>query len=112
MKKLPALPGGELFVLFVLGDEDLLDVEFLAAEDVLSVRAAVRTASAVCDDVVHLAAVEADQVIVVMLLCQFKYGFTAFKIVAGDDTSVVKLVQYAIYRSQTNFFTHIDQTFV
>lgn len=53
-----------------------------------------------------------DQVIVVMLLCQFKYGFTAFKIVAGDDTSVVKLVQYAIYRSQTNFFTHIDQTFV
>ena len=49
---------------------------------------------------------------VVMLLCQFKYGFTAFKIVAGDDTSVVKLVQYAIYRSQTNFFTHIDQTFV
>ena len=60
----------------------------------------------------YLAAVEADQVIVVMLLCQFKYGFTAFKIVAGDDTSVVKLVQYAIYRSQTNFFTHIDQTFV
>ncbi len=60
----------------------------------------------------NLAAVEADQVIVVMLLCQFKYGFTAFKIVAGDDTSVVKLVQYAIYRSQTNFFTHIDQTFV
>ena len=53
----------------------------------------------------YLAAVEADQVIVVMLLCQFKYGFTAFKIVAGDDTSVVKLVQYAIYRSQTNFFT-------
>lgn len=54
--------GGELFVLFVLGDEDLLDVEFLAAEDVLSVRAAVRAAAAIRDDVVHLAAVEADAV--------------------------------------------------
>ena len=37
----------------------------------------------------NLTAVEADQMIVVMLLCQFKYGFTAFKIVAGDDTSVM-----------------------
>lgn len=56
--------------------------------------------------------VEVDQVIVVMLLCQFKYGFIVFKIVVGDDISVVKLVQYVIYCSQINFFIYIDQMFV
>lgn len=44
----------------------------------------------------HFAAVEANQVIVMMLLRQFKNGFTAFKIMTGDDTGVVELVQYAV----------------
>ena len=51
----------------------------------------------------HFAAVQANQVIVMVLLRQFKNGFTAFEIMTGDDTSVVKLVQYAVdggpYRS-------------
>ncbi len=60
----------------------------------------------------NLAAVEANQVIVVMLLMSVQIRIYRLQNCGGDDTSVVKLVQYAIYRSQTNFFTHIDQTFV
>ncbi len=43
-----------------------------------------------------LAAVKTDQVVVMMLLRQFKNGFTAFEIMAGDDPGVIKLIQYAI----------------
>lgn len=43
----------------------------------------------------HLAAIQADEVIVVMLLCQFENGFTAFKIMTVHP-GVIKLVQNAI----------------
>jgi hypothetical protein len=60
----------------------------------------------------HFAAVEANQVIVMMLLRQFENGFTAFEIMTGDDAGVIELVQYAVDGSQANLFTHIDQAFV
>lgn len=43
--------------------------------------------------------------VVMMLLRQFKNGFTAFKIMAGHDTGIVKLVQHTVYGCQTDFFT-------
>ena len=62
----------------------------------------------------NLAAVEANQVIVVMLLCQFKYGFNPpSKIVGGltiPASSNWFSTRYTVARP--NFFTHIDQTFV
>ena len=60
----------------------------------------------------HFAAVKADEVIVMMLLSQFEDGFTTFKIMAGHDTGIIKLVQHAIHGRQTNFFTHIDKTLI
>ena len=59
-----------------------------------------------------LATVEADQVIVVLLLGQFEYRFTAFEIMTGDNARVIKLVQHAIDGSQPNLFTHVDKTFI
>ena len=59
-----------------------------------------------------LAAIEADQVIVVMLLGQFEYRFTAFEIMTGNNARVIKLVQHAINGGQTNLFTHVDKTFI
>ncbi len=59
-----------------------------------------------------LAAVEANQVIVVMLLGQFENGFTAFEIMTGHNARVIKLVQHTIDGSQPNLFTHVDQTFI
>lgn len=58
-----------------------------------------------------LAAIEADQVIVVLLLGQFN-RFTAFEIMTGNNARVIKLVQHAIDGSQPNLFTHVDKTFI
>ena len=60
----------------------------------------------------HFAAVEADQVIVVMLLSQFENGFTAFKIMTSHDTGVIKLVEDAVNGRQTNLLAHVDQAFI
>lgn len=60
----------------------------------------------------HFATIEANQVIVMMLLRQFENGFTAFKIMAGNNAGIIKLVQYAINGSQTDLFPHVDQAFV
>jgi len=60
----------------------------------------------------HFAAVEANQVIVVMLLGQFEHGFPAFEVMTRHDAGVVKLVQNTVYRRQTNLFAHVDQAFV
>jgi hypothetical protein len=59
-----------------------------------------------------LAAIEADQVIVVLLLGQFENRFTAFEIMTGNNARVIKLVQHAIDGSQPNLFTHVDKTFI
>ena len=59
-----------------------------------------------------LATVEADQVIVVLLLGQFEDRFTTFEIMTGDNARVIKLVQHAIDGSQPNLFTHVDKTFI
>ncbi|MNT26133.1 hypothetical protein D3C72_1616860 [compost metagenome] len=47
-----------------------------------------------------------------MLLGQFEYGLAAFEIVTGHNAGIIKLVQYAVNRSQANFFAHIYQFFV
>ena len=60
----------------------------------------------------HFATIEANQVIVMMLLRQFENGFTTFEIMTGDDAGVVELVQYAVDGGQANLFTHINQAFI
>ena len=57
----------------------------------------------------NLAAVEANQVIVVMLLCQFKYGFTAFKIEAVAEEEGVQLTLSGEDRRQDKVLTHQSQ---
>jgi len=59
----------------------------------------------------HFAAIQANQVIVVMLLGQFEHGLAAFEVVTGHNAGIIKLVQYAVNRSQANFFAHIYQFF-
>jgi hypothetical protein len=59
-----------------------------------------------------LAAIQADQVIVVMLLSQFEYRFTAFEIMTGDNARVIKLVQHTIDGCQPNLFAHVDKTLI
>ena len=59
-----------------------------------------------------LATIQADQVIVVLLLGQFEYRFTAFEIMTGNNARVIKLVQHAIDGCQPNLFTHVDKTLV
>lgn len=60
----------------------------------------------------HFAAIEANQVIVMMLLRQLENGFTAFKVVTSDDARIVELVKYAIDRGKANLFTHVNQTLI
>lgn len=60
----------------------------------------------------HLAAVETDQVVVVLLGRQLEHRLAPFEVVTGDDTGIIKLVKNTIDGSETNLFTLIDQPFV
>ena len=60
----------------------------------------------------HFATIEANKVIVMVLLGQFENRFTAFEVVTSHNASIIKLVQHAINSSETNFFTHVDQALV
>ena len=60
----------------------------------------------------HLAAVEADQVVVVLLGGQLEYRLATFEVVTGNDTGIIKLVENAIDGSETNLFTQVDQSFI
>lgn len=46
----------------------------------------------------HFAAIQANQMIVMMLLRQLKDRFAAFEIMAGNNTGIIKLVQYTVNR--------------
>jgi hypothetical protein len=60
----------------------------------------------------HLAAVEANQVVVVLLSGQLEYRLATFEVVTGNDTGIIKLVENAIDGSETNLFTQVDQSFI
>ncbi len=60
----------------------------------------------------HLAAVEANQVVVVLLSGQLEYRLATFEVVTGNDTGIIKLVENAINGSETNLFTQVDQSFI
>ena len=60
----------------------------------------------------HLATVEADQVVVMLLGRQLEHRLAPFEVVTGDDTGIIKLVENAIDGSETNLLTLIDQPFV
>ena len=60
----------------------------------------------------HLAAVEADQVVVVFLGGQLEHRLAPFEVMAGHDTGIVKLVENAVDGGEANLFTQIDQAFI
>jgi len=57
----------------------------------------------------HLAAVQADQVVVVVALVQFKHRFTAFKLAALQDARLLELSQHPIHRGQAHIRTLLQQ---
>ncbi|SUB17881.1 Uncharacterised protein [Pantoea agglomerans] len=60
----------------------------------------------------NLAAIQADQVIVVMLLRQFEDRLAAFKVVTSHNTGIIKLVQNTVNGRQANLFANVDQAFI
>lgn len=60
----------------------------------------------------HTATIQTYQMIMVMLLCQFKYGLAAFEMMTSYNAGIIKLIQNPINGSQTNFFTIIQQQFI
>ena len=60
----------------------------------------------------HFAAIQANKVIVVVLLGQFENRLAAFEIMTGNNARVIELVQHTIHGCQPNLFTHVDKTFV
>jgi len=58
------------------------------------------------------ATVEADQVVVVILMSQLEHGFAPFEVMTGDDTGIIKLVEHPIDGSQTNLLALLQQQLV
>ncbi len=56
----------------------------------------------------HLATVEANQMVVVLLSGQLEYRLATFEVVTGNDTGIIKLVENAIDGSETNLFTQVE----
>ena len=57
----------------------------------------------------HFTTAQANQMVVMMLGGELKYGFATFEVVTADNASIIKLVQYPIDGSQTYLFTDIQQ---
>ena len=58
------------------------------------------------------ATVEADQVVVVILMSQLEHGFSPFEVMTGDNTGIIKLVEHPIDGSQTNLLALLQQQLV
>ena len=61
------------------------------------------------DKLLDLAALNTDQVIVVIALVQFKYGLVTVKVVAHQQAGLLKLGQHSVYRRQADFLTLVGQ---
>ena len=57
----------------------------------------------------HLAAVQADQVVVVFALVQLKHRFATFKLAALQDARLLKLCQHPVHRGQADIRTLLQQ---
>ena len=57
----------------------------------------------------HLAAVQADQVVVVLALVQLKHRFTALKLAALQNTGLLKLRQHPVHRGQAHIGAFLEQ---
>ena len=60
----------------------------------------------------HATTVQTDQVIMVFLMGEFEDRFAAFKMVAGDDPGIIKLVQDPVHGCQADLFSLIEQLLV
>ena len=60
----------------------------------------------------HATTVQTDQVIMVFLMGEFEDRFAAFKMVAGNDPGIIKLVKDPVHSCQTDLFSLIEQLLV
>ncbi len=60
----------------------------------------------------HLATVEADQVVVVLLGSQLKYRLAPLEVVTGDDAGIIKLVENTVDGGKTDLFAKIDKSLI
>ena len=60
----------------------------------------------------HLAALQAYQMIMMSTTVQFEHRFSAFKMMAFQQSGLFKLGEYPIHCCQANVFTFIQQGFV
>lgn len=109
-----SLSGGSIFVLALAGGAVAVQIEAVIGQPdvVLLGDIALALLDHLVGELDHLAAVEADQVVVVFLGGQFEHRFAPFEVVTGNNTGIIKLVENAIYGSETNLFTLVDQSFV
>jgi len=59
-----------------------------------------------------LAAIQADQMVMVRAFIQFEYRFAGFEMIALQQASLLELGQYAIYRCQTDIKIVAEQNLV
>jgi hypothetical protein len=57
----------------------------------------------------HLAAFDADHVIMMMTLVEFENGTPSLKVVPNDQPRLLKLRQHAIHSGESHLFTRIEQ---
>ena len=58
------------------------------------------------------AALQADEVVMMAAFVQFEYRLATFKVVANQQTSLLKLRQHAIHGSETNIGVFIQEEFI
>jgi hypothetical protein len=61
------------------------------------------------DELFYLAAVQTNDVIMMLAFVQFKYGCHSFEVMPGDQSSGLKLRQHPINRRQTNVLMRLQQ---
>ena len=60
----------------------------------------------------HVPALEADQMVVVLAMVEFKYRLAALKMVTHQKSGLLKLGQDSVHRGQPNFHTVLLQALV
>ncbi len=56
----------------------------------------------------HMSALQAHDMVVMTAFVELEHGFAALEMMAHQQTSLLKLRQYAIYGCQANIVTRID----
>lgn len=60
----------------------------------------------------HMAALQADNMIVMAAFAQFEYGLAAFEMVAHQQPGLLELCQYAVNGSEADIISSVDHHFI